>query len=148
MNACGGSLLLEQANFTGHSFTPALRGEEVKGREQIVLVESTRQCSVGRRTRDWKLIQPVPQTSDGRILPDIYGRPRDEQPLLFDLRSDPNEERNVAREFPDVRDEMLQVLEGARAHGRQASGADPLDYGLSLAYDEFMARSLGRGLRG
>ena len=148
LETCGGASLLEASpDVTGRSFARALRGETFAGRENVVLVESTRQCSVGIRTRDWKLIQPLGKTSDGRPLPDIYGRPRDESPLLFDLRADPDERRNVAEKFPGVRDELAQVLAEFRAHERERSGVEPLDYGLSLAFDEFMARLTSRNLR-
>lgn len=148
LESCGGALLLEGSEVTGRSFASALRGGEFLGREQIVLCESTRQCSVGLRTRDWKLIQPLARTADGRALPDIYGRPRDEKPLLFDLKRDADEARDVAEQFPEVRDEMLQVLGELRASERNRSGVEPLDYGLSLPFDEFMARLSTRKLRG
>ncbi len=150
LEVAGGAPLLEAAasDLTGRSFAPVLLGQEFEGREQVVLVESTRQCSVGLRTPDWKLIQPIAQTSDGRALPDLYGRPRNEAPLLFDLRLDPGEENDVADEHPQVRDEMLATLDEFRARERSRSGVEPLDYGLSLPFDEFMARLSSRKLRG
>ncbi len=153
LDVCGGAGLLEESSeVTGQSFAPLLRGAGLsagfEGREQVVLVESTRQCSVGVRRRRWKLIQPIGSTGDGRALPDIYGRPRDTTPLLFDLESDPHEQRSVAQEFPQVRDEMGQALAEFRSSERARSGIEPLDYGLSLPFDEFMARLTSRKLRG
>lgn len=154
LDVCGGADLLEEGSkVTGRSFAPALRNEKFAERDHVVLVESTRQCSVGIRTRDWKLIQPIVRTSDGRVLPDIYGRPRDKAPLLFDLKSDPREERSVADKFPEVSTEMQQVLALAHFAHLQAREREfgetnsPLDYGLSLPFDEFMARLTARDLR-
>ena len=134
---------------TGQSFAPALRGETFAGRDYVISVESTRQCSLSIRTRDWKLIVPLSQTSDGRALCDIYGNERDSQTLLFDLNRDASETRNVVEQFPAQRDELLQVLAGAREteNARRGDGIDPLEYGLSLPYSEFMERLNSRQLR-
>jgi arylsulfatase A-like enzyme len=148
LEACGGSTLLDKQGTSGRSFASTLRGEEFAGRERIVLCESTRQCSVGLRTRDWKLIQPIAQTSDGRAMPGLHGDVRDPQVLLFDLKADPREEINVAAEFPAVRAAMQQVLASEREQACQYLGRNPLDYGLSLPFDEFMARLSTRKLRG
>lgn len=134
---------------TGQSFKSALRGENFAGREFIISVESTRQCSLSVRTRDWKLIVPLSQTSDGRALFDIYGNARDDNVLLFDLTNDASETRNVAEQFPAQRDELLQVLAAARndENARRGNEVDPLEYGLSLPYSEFMERLNSRQLR-
>ena len=134
---------------TGQSLAPALRGEKFNEREFVISVESTRQCSLSVRTRDWKLIVPLSQTSDGRTLCDIYGNARDDRVLLFDLNRDSEEKHNVAAQFPERRDSMLQVLAARRVeeNARRADNRDPLDYGLSLPYSEFMERLNSRQLR-
>ena len=141
--------LQSEGEMTGRSFASALRGEEFAGREQIVCVESTRQCSIALRTRDWKLIVPIAQTGDGRRLPDLHGHARDEEPLLFDLKYDPREQKNLARELPEQLEGMMQVLASWReTEVARRGGDDPLEYGLSLPFDDFMKRLTGRGLRG
>ena len=134
---------------SGQSFAGALRGENFVGRESIISIESTRQCSLSVRARDWKLIVPLSQTSNGRELVDIYGNPRDNQILLFDLNNDARETRNVAEQFPAQRDALLQVLAATRdaENARRGDGIDPLEYGLSLPYSEFMERLNARQLR-
>ena len=142
-------LTAPEYELTGRSFAPVLRGEAFAGREEIISVESTRQCSISLRTRDWKLVQPIVRTRNGRALPDIYGRARDPEVLLYALANDPHEARDVSEEFPIRRDEMQARLNAWRqSEIARRGGDDPLDYGLSLEYSEFMQRLTGRKLRG
>jgi arylsulfatase A-like enzyme len=147
MEWCGWSGPADYA-LTGHSFAPALRGESFAGRERIIGVESTRQASLCLRTDRWKFIQPVVEDARGQPLVDIYGRPRDPAPLLFDLRHDPAEKQDVGAQHPDVRDDLARQLADWRAAEVAArGGSDPLlENGLSLAYDGFMKRLLARRL--
>ncbi|HEX8237410.1 MAG TPA: sulfatase [Abditibacteriaceae bacterium] len=135
-------------SLSSHSFDAALRNEPFAGRDFLVGVESTRQASLCWRTGKWKLILPITHDAAGNPLPDIYGNERDPEPLLFDLESDPGERHNVAVEYPQARDELLQQLQKWRSEEvARRGGHDPVLDGLSLAYDEFMERLTGRGLR-
>jgi arylsulfatase A-like enzyme len=111
-------------------------------------VESTRQASLCWRTDKWKLILPITHDAKGNPLPDIYGNVRDPQLLLYDLQNDPQERTNVATQNPQVRDDLLQQLNTWRNEEvARRGGHDPVLDGLSLAYNEFMERLTGRGLR-
>jgi arylsulfatase A-like enzyme len=130
---------------TGQSVMPILGDAAQLGHEFIVGVESTRQASLCLRTEWYKLILPIVQDAQGNGLPDIYGRPRDPSVLLFDLHNDPGETRNIDDwERIKLGQRLLQWRrkEVARRHGD-----DPILHGLTLAYDDFMARLTGRGLR-
>lgn len=139
---------LPEYSVTGHSFGDALRNEEFRGRDFIVGVESTRQASLALRTDNWKLILPITHDATGEPLPDIYGQKRRPKPLLFNLENDPQEQKDVADEYSDVRDALLQKLNDWRKEEvARRCGHDPVQDGLSLAYSEFMERLTGRGLR-
>ncbi|MDF2439212.1 MAG: hypothetical protein JWN98_196 [Abditibacteriota bacterium] len=141
---------LPQNEITGESFASVLRDQSAAHRKFVVSVESTRQASIALRTAKWKLLQPIVRGARIAVLPDIYGRERDPKVLLFDLENDPQETRDVGDEFPAVRDELLQQLGAWReAEVARRGGDDPLlKNGLSLGYDEFMARLSSRKLRG
>lgn len=134
---------------TGRSFAPALRGESFAGRDFVLSTESTRQASMGLRTDKWKLIQPVTQDARGEPLPDIYGKVRDPKIQLFDLKNDAAETRDVSDEFPSVRDELAQQLNGChQMEVARRGGHDPMLDGLGLPYNEFMQRLTSRKMRG
>jgi arylsulfatase A-like enzyme len=140
---------LPEYSLTGQSFAPALCGAAFAGRDYVVSVESTRQASICLRTGQWKLIEPITHTARGEIIPDIYGRPRADGVLLFDLEHDPAEKRDVSDQYPDVRDQLQKQLHAWRAAEIARRGDDPLaEYGLSLPYDDFMTRLNARNLRG
>lgn len=146
-----GDLPGPEYSLTGKSFAAALRGEKfVSERELLIGVESTRQASLCIRTKKWKLILPITHDAHGRAIPDFYGNERDSQPLLFDLKNDPGEKRDVSNENSHVRDELLQSLQQWRAaEVDRRGGRDPiLETGLGLPFGEFMARLTSRGLRG
>jgi arylsulfatase A-like enzyme len=133
---------------TGVSFADYLRGHNAPLRDFLVGIESTRQASICWRTENWKLIQPIVQDARGELILDIYGRQRDVSPLLFDLKTDAGEERNVAAQFPQVRDDLVRCLNDWRAHEvANRNGDDPLLDGLSLPFNDFMARLTSRRLR-
>jgi arylsulfatase A-like enzyme len=139
---------LPEYSISGQSFGSALRNESFTGRDFIIGVESTRQASLALRTDEWKLILPITHDSKGNPLPDIYGNTRDAQPLLYNLKNDPHERRNVAHEYSHQCEILLQKLQSWReVEVQQRNGHDPVLDGLSLAYDEFMSRLAGRGLR-
>ena len=144
------SIPLPESEITGRSFVPVLRDQSTLHRDFVISIESTRQASMALRTPKWKLVQPIVQTAQGAPLPDIYGRERDSKVLLFDLENDPAETRDVGEVFPAVRDDLQQQLNAWRAaEVARRGGDDPLlENGLSLGYDEFMARLSSRKLRG
>jgi arylsulfatase A-like enzyme len=80
---------------TGRSLWPLLDGTAAQHHEAVVMTEATRQASYALRTPDWKLIVPVTHDAHGTPIPDVYGRPRDPRPLLYDLRTDPDEQHDV-----------------------------------------------------
>lgn len=138
---CGWTLP-EATPLTGHSLASTLAGGPAPERDYLVAVESTRQASLALRTPRWKLIVPIAHDASGNLLPDLYGRPRDPRPQLYDLDADPGEWHDVAADHPDVRDRLVALLDTWRAREVAARGGhDPvLESGLSLGYDEFMAR--------
>jgi arylsulfatase A-like enzyme len=143
---CGWAL--PEYELSSRSFCDALKDESVKGRDFVAGVESTRQASLCWRTDKWKLIVPITHDAAGNPLPDIYGNVRDPQVLLYDLQNDPGERYNVVNEYSQVRDELLQKLTQWRSEEvARRGGHDPVLDGLSLAYNEFMERLTGRGLR-
>jgi arylsulfatase A-like enzyme len=135
-------------DLSSRSFYDALKDESVLGRDFVAGVESTRQASLCWRTDQWKLVLPVTEDAEGNPLPDIYGNVRSPQVLLFNLQNDPQERTNVADQHPQVRDALLQQLTAWRNDEvARRGGHDPVLDGLSLAYNEFMERLTGRGLR-
>ncbi len=130
-----------------HQFAPAFNNQPFNPRDEIILVESSRQASIAIRTKYWKLIVPITEDVNGNPLPDFYGKPRDPKVLLYDLKCDPNETKNVADHYPKQCDDLLQRLQGWRAEEvARLNGHDPLlENGLSLGFDEFMGRMLKRG---
>ena len=138
-------LPLPDYDLTGESLLPHLEGAPPI-RHRVVSSESTRQASLSLRTESWKLILPITEDAGGRFIPDFYDRPRSPDPLLFDLRSDPAEEQNLAPSMPEKLSEMHQELEDWRGEMAEATGeADPIRVqGLGLPYDRFMRRVLNR----
>ncbi len=135
-------------SLTGRSFAPVLRDESFAGRDVIFGVESTRQASLCVRTGKWKFIQPITHDMRGEPLVNIYGRPRDPAPLLFDLENDPAEKNDLSAARPDVLGEMARRLADWRASEvALRGGSDPvLENGLSLPFDDFMSRLRARRL--
>jgi arylsulfatase A-like enzyme len=131
---------------TGASLLPLLDGTADTLRPYVVLAESTRQASLGLRTARWKLIVPIVADAEGQPLPDVYGRARRADPLLFDLWADPAEQHNLAAELPDRLSRLLATLESWRTMTAQATGEpDPIRaQGLSLPYERFMERLRAR----
>jgi arylsulfatase A-like enzyme len=109
----------------GQSFWKLLTRESAEGgREEIICCECTLQPKWCLRTRDYKFILSREQ--------DVYGTPMRE---LYDLRSDPGEDRNIAEERPDIASAMETRLESWIADRlRQLKRSqDPLiEQGISL----------------
>lgn len=137
---------LPEYSLTGTSLLPLINGTVCEVRDRVFSAEASRQASLALRTSEWKLILPITEDARGEPLPDFYGRPRDSQPLLFDLRTDPGEQRNVAAERPEKLAEMLMELGRWRGEMQEATGEpDPIQaQGLSLGIERFMSRVLAR----
>lgn len=109
----------------GRSFWKLLTGEaEEGGRQWVISLECSWQAKWSLRTDRYKFILARE--------PDFYDSPARE---LYDLESDPGEERNVVEERPDIAARMETELEGWIADRLQALGRseDPLrEHGLSL----------------
>jgi arylsulfatase A-like enzyme len=131
---------------TGHSLLPALGGARDLPRSAVISTECTRQASVAIRTADEKLIVPITETDDGEDLPDVYGRPRNGDPLLFDLRADPAETHNLAATNPDRVSALADELNRWRAGALAGTGRpDPMtSQSLSLPYRHFVDRTRSR----
>jgi arylsulfatase A-like enzyme len=139
-------LPLPPYTLSGASLLPLIDGAAEAIRPHVISAESTRQASLALRTPEWKVILPIVEDARGAPLPDFYGRPRSPAPLLFDLRADPGERRDLSAQHPDRLREMLGMLDAWRAEMARATGEpDPIRaQGLSLGYDEFMRRLLAR----
>ncbi len=134
------------SEITGRSLQSLVQGIVPRGRHQLVLAESSRQASLALRTERWKLIVPIVADAAGAPLPDVYGRPRRPDPLLFDLDRDREERHDLSREQPEMVAELGRELERWRTTTAAATGEpDPIQaQGLSLEYDYFMARLRAR----
>jgi arylsulfatase A-like enzyme/multidrug resistance efflux pump len=99
----------------GRSLLPVMKGEVRSHRDTVYLSECTWQAKRAIRTEDWKFIHSTD--------PGVYPRSEDE---LYDLRNDPEEQKNVALEYPDIALEL-----GDRLHtwvGQQLDGRpDPMN---------------------
>jgi arylsulfatase A-like enzyme len=131
---------------TGQSLVPLLDRPQARVRDRVVCVESSRQASLALRTPAHKVILPIVEDRDGRPIPDVYGRPRNPEPQLFDLAADPAESNDLAGECPERAAAMLAELRSWRSAAVTGSGGgiDPVLGGLSLPYDAFMERRLAR----
>lgn len=144
-----GGFPLPEYPLTGRTLGPILDGRAADSaaiRERVISVESSRQASLALRTATEKLIQPVTEDVGGKPLPDLYGRARSPEPLLFDLADDPAESRDLAAERPDRVAALRADLEQWRAAELARSGdPDPIRAGaLSLPYERFMRRRFER----
>jgi len=78
-------------NFDGRSLLPMIRGEVASHESEFYITECTWMRKHGWRTPQWKLILALE--------PDFHFKPAVE---LYNLVEDPEENRNVAEENPDV----------------------------------------------
>ena len=105
-------------SWDGHSFAASLaRGEDV-GRDHLIVSQGAWTCQRGVRFADWMLIHTL--HGGYHLFDDV---------MLFDLRSDPFEQRNLAAEHADVTGRGLTLL--AEWHAAMVRGAargrDPLE---------------------
>ncbi|MEQ4203745.1 sulfatase [Actinopolymorpha sp. B9G3] len=127
-------------DLTGRSMVPLINGSASEIRSSVVSVESTRQASAALRTTTEKVIVPYAADAAGLPLPDLYGRPRDPAPRLFDLRDDPAERCDQALRRPADLARMSAELDRRRS-SLLAGRTDPVpEQGLGLPYDFFMHR--------
>jgi arylsulfatase A-like enzyme len=127
-------------DLTGRSMVPLIDGSATEIRSTVVSVESTRQASAALRTSGTKLIVPYAADASGHPLPDLYGRPRDPAPRLFDLRDDPAERCDLAAQRPAGLAQAAAELDRRRS-ALLAGRTDPVpEQGLGLPYEFFMRR--------
>jgi len=112
----------------GYSFWKLLTGQEQEGKwKRVISAECSRQAKWSLRTNDYKFILARQ--------PDFYGNPMRE---LYDLRSDPDEKRNVVDERPGLAATMEAELEGWISERLRALGkdADPVrEQQVSLGWE-------------
>jgi choline-sulfatase len=102
----------------GQSFAASLQQETDVGRDHLVVSQGAWTCQRGVRFENWMLISTL---HDGYHLFDDV--------MLFDLASDPFEQRSVVAERPDVAVRGLALLSQWRAAmlRNAARGRDPLE---------------------
>jgi arylsulfatase A-like enzyme len=112
----------------GRSFWPSLAGERQEwDRDRLFSAECTRSAKWSLRTSDYKFIIARE--------PDVYGNPPRE---LYDMRTDPNEERNLVHEEPARAAAMEAELEEwiARRLRELGKKEDPVrETGVSLGWE-------------
>ena len=108
---------------TGRSLLAAATGRSRIAADELLLTECTWERKRGIRRHGWKLIEALE--------PDPHGGPDVE---LYDLRSDPAEQRNLARQRPEVVSELRSRLHRAVARRlRQTRKPDPIEVqGITL----------------
>lgn len=84
----------------GQSLWPCMSGERNGNYEEVYLSEATWELKRGLINDRWKFIQSIE--------PDPHGRPMQE---LFDLQADPTEQKNLAKEKPEVVEELKARLD-------------------------------------
>jgi arylsulfatase A-like enzyme len=105
-------------SWDGRSFAAALEAGEDAGRDHLVVSQGAWTCQRGVRFDDWMMISTL--HGGYHLFDDV---------MLFDLRSDPFEQRNLAQERADVAVRGLTLL--SRWHAAMipnaARGRDPLE---------------------
>lgn len=129
--------LTQSISCEGVTLRDRIAGHAAPTTETLVAVESTRQSKYALRNSGWKLIHSRQS--------DMYGNPTVE---LYDLRTDPGENLNVADEYPDVVTELGAELNVFIAQELESGGhqVDPMETeGITL--EPMFARHSGRHLR-
>jgi arylsulfatase A-like enzyme len=110
------------ASIDGRSLVPVMTGESARHRDAIMLSECTWQAKRGIRTDDWKYIRCWD--------PGIYPRAGRE---LYDLAADPDEQRDLSMERPDIVAAMDARMNGwldAQLAGRTDPMEEVIEVGL------------------
>jgi arylsulfatase A-like enzyme len=103
----------EKLKLEGKSLLPLINSERDENYEEIYLSEATWEVKRAVMNADYKFIQAY--------LPDPHGRPMQE---LFDLKADPNEQKNIAEENPQIVSEMKARLDAWVARRLQETGRE------------------------
>ncbi len=136
---------VDSVGFLGH-----LSGrEDFRGRETVV--HHSINGSFSLRSGKWKLIfcpgsggwsAPRPIRPKAAKKPAAERRDRIEWAQLFDLSADPAEERNVAKDHPEVVERLTKVIRGQIDRGRSTEGEPQKNGGETHLYPKWI-----RGLR-
>ena len=104
-------------NWDGVPFTTAFRAERAEGREYLVVSQNAWSCMRSVRFGNYICL---------RTYHDGYKKL--EPVMLFDLQSDPHQQRNVAAERPDIVNQAMHYLEEWHYHMMVTSehAVDPL----------------------
>jgi arylsulfatase A-like enzyme len=90
-------------NIDGISFLPSLLGKEEQAQHDYLYWEfHEKNGRLALRKGNWKLVRY-----------DVFS-PEKTSTELYNLANDPGEERNVAKENPEITNELLDLLESAR----------------------------------
>jgi arylsulfatase A-like enzyme len=100
-----------EAQFDGESLLPMVRGEVASHDSEMYITECTWMRKHGWRTPEWKLIIALE--------PDFHFKPEVE---LYNLIQDPDENRNLAAELPDVVGFLRKRMEDHIARRERETG--------------------------
>ena len=103
------------------SFLAAMKGEPFDSRRDGIIHHSV-SGHFAYRTPDWKLV--LARGSGGWTGPNENKSKDQPEAQLYDMRSTPDENRNVYRSRPDIASKLLGMLERDVAAGRTTPGAD------------------------
>ncbi|WP_201714308.1 sulfatase family protein [Rossellomorea arthrocnemi] len=87
------------SGWDGQSYAPALKGETGSGRDYLVVSQCAHVCQRSVRFDDWLYIRTY---HDGYHLFD--------KEMLFNIKNDPHEVQNVAKEYPQICKEAVYRL--------------------------------------
>ena len=114
----------------GRSVLPLIHGvADDRTGELLLTQECTWMAKWAVRVDGWKLI--------AALEPDFYGNPMRE---LYDLSGDPGEQRHLARDLPERKREMGEILtsERSRRLARVGRTVDPVEaHGITLGREMF-----------
>lgn len=105
-------------SWDGASFAESLKAGRDEGRDHLIVSQGAWTCQRGVRFEDWMLIKTY---HDGyHLFEDV---------MLFDLKSDPHEQHDLATQRPDIVARGLALLDAWHAQmlPNAARGRDPFD---------------------
>jgi len=107
--------------FDGRSLLPLIRGERPTNWSEFYITECTWMRKHGWRTPQWKLMVALE--------PDFHFKPRVE---LYSLIEDPNEDRNLADEEPEIAAALMARMEAWIARRQKGTGnQNPMETNLN-----------------